>query len=268
MAWCPNCKEEYEDFVEMCGECKIPLVESLEDIRNERMLIVVDTEEDAAKAMEFLNYSDITSGSFKKAESEHGEEVIVIYVLEEEWEKASKIMQGFQLVEKKEVDLEDYFFNEYETIDIESINKADEYKSSMFSLLLIGGVVALAGILQLMSVVDFLPGNMPYVFTGIGVIMVVLGFMTKPRIDAKQKEYEELKEQLDDLTNWYEDKYPIESFTKRHKISIDGLDEGAIYFAYMDAIVKECKTNTLTDDELMVNTVSDKAFHKIIQYTE
>lgn len=265
MAWCPKCKEEYEDFVEMCAECKVPLVQSLEDINNDRMLIVVESEEEADKAIEFLKYSEINSGSMKKAENEYGEEIVVLYVLEEDWEKASKIMQGFQMVEKKDVDLDDYFFNEYETIDLENENKAGEYESSMYSLLFIGGIVAIVGLLQLFGIFDFLPGNLPYVFTILGIIMVIFGLMTKPRIEAKTKDYNAIVARLEELTQWYEANYPSVDFLKRHTINIEGLDEGAIYFAYMDAIVKECKTNTITEDELIINTVSDKVFHKILK---
>ena len=35
MPWCPQCKEEYKEGIIVCPDCKTPLVESLEQLKEE-----------------------------------------------------------------------------------------------------------------------------------------------------------------------------------------------------------------------------------------
>ena len=263
MAWCPECKEEYEDNIEMCGDCKIPLVKNLEDISTQRMLLVVNTKDEADKAMEFLEYSKIKDANVKPTENEHGQKVFVIYVEEASWENAAKLMQGFVMAEKEEPNLEDYYFDEYETVDIEGANDLAEIKSSYMAFIGLGGIIAVAGLLNILGLASFLQGNTPIIFTVLGIAFVAIGLYTKVSMKSKTDNYQNLKEEFDALYQWYISKYPISEFTKRHKINTKDMDDGAKYFAYMDVIVKECKTTDITDNEQMINTVAEKVFNQL-----
>lgn len=263
MAWCPECKEEYEDNIEMCGDCQVALVKSLEDISTERMLLVVNTKEEADKAMEFLNYSNINDANVKEAQNEHGQNVFVIYIEESSWDKAARLMQGFVMAEKEEPNMEDYYFDEYETIDIEGESNLAEIKSSYLAFIGLGGIIAIAGILNLIDIMNFLNGNTPMIFTGLGIVFVIIGLYTKMSMSSKVDAYQKLKEEFEALYQWYISKYPISDFLTRNKINVDDMDDGAKYFAYMDVIVKECSTTDITDNDKMINTVAEKVFNQL-----
>ncbi len=265
MAYCPQCKEEYEDDVKVCGECGIELVATLEEAKMERMLMVLNSEEEVSKALEYLAYSEIVSAVYREAENEHGEGVYVISVNDDEWSRATKVMQGFVLSEKQEPNMEDFYFDEYETIDIEGESDVSEIKSSYLAFIGLGGVIAVIGLLDVLGLVEILPGNMPMIFTVLGIIFVVIGFYTKAGMGDKEAAATHLKEEFERLYQLYIDRYPIEKFEERNHIHLDDLDEGAKYFALMDMLVKECKSMDLTDNEPMMNTIAEKAYQQLDQ---
>jgi hypothetical protein len=72
-----------------------------------------------------------------------------------------------------------------------------------------------------------------------------------------------VKSTFDELYKWYIMTYPIETFFNRHEINLEGLDDGAKYFALMDIIIKECQTNELDAEEKMVNTVAEHVYGQL-----
>jgi len=263
MAWCPECKEEYEDDVEMCGECKVPLVSSLKEVSAERMLLAVNTLEEAEKGLEYLDYSSIKTAAMKEAKNDQDEPVFVIYVNEKELDNASKIMKAYVMAEKEEPNLEDYYFDEYTTIDVEGEAELADIKSSYVAFIGLGGIMAVVGILNVLGLMSFLSGNLPIVFSVVGIVFALIGIYTKASMEAKANNFNKTKESFDSLYTWYINKYPIDKFYKRHEIDVTGLDEGAKYFALMDLIVKECETNDMTDKVEMINTVAEKVFNQL-----
>jgi hypothetical protein len=138
-----------------------------------------------------------------------------------------------------------------------------DFKSSYVAFLAIGVVTAVAGALNLIGVMSFLKGNMPITFTVIGIIFLLTGLYTKNSLKSKEETYGSLKEEFNRVYDAYMSKYPVDSFYKRHKIKLDELDEGAKYFALMDALVKECKSLNMTENEKMINTVAEKVYHQL-----
>ena len=61
MPWCPICKEEYKEGIISCPECKVELVDSLDDINKSEYedLIAFSEEKLAKKFTEYLLYSKI-----------------------------------------------------------------------------------------------------------------------------------------------------------------------------------------------------------------
>ena len=57
MSWCPICKNEYKDGIEVCADCGANLVESLK--KKNRVLVYSAEEKLIVRLADFLNYSDI-----------------------------------------------------------------------------------------------------------------------------------------------------------------------------------------------------------------
>ena len=260
MAWCPKCKEEYEDHIKECADCQVPLVHELKDIETDRLLIVAKTEEESERAIEFLEYSGINTASVIKSEQDD----FLVNVHQDDWEEASKFIRGFLVGEKEEVESEDYFFDEYTTLDIEENRELTEMKSSYQALLGIGTIMFGIGIVSALGIVRVFAGNMAYIVIFLGAVFAFAGLYSKKKMEEKKETHEKLQREYDDLYHWYVDQYPLERFEARHKMQLDDIDEGAKYFVIMDLIVKEVATNTQNAKEEMINTVADKAAQEIL----
>lgn len=263
MAWCPECKQEYEENATMCADCEVELVKSLDDIPKDRILLVLNTMEEVNKVLEFLEYSDIKSGKVQEKTADSGETVFQITVLNEDWSAASRFIQGYAMVEKEEPDREEFYFDKYVTIDIEAETELAEIKSSYLSFIGLGGVVFIIGLLNVFGLLSFLSGNLPIVFSLIGGVFIIIGFYTKVTMDKKITHVESIKNEFDELYQWYTSNFPIDSFYARHEVDLANLDEGAKYFALMDILVKECTTNDITDNEELINTVAERVFNQL-----
>ncbi|MCR5692101.1 MAG: hypothetical protein K6G62_07770 [Eubacterium sp.] len=94
MAWCPKCKNEYVDGITECADCGIELVDELpEEESFEGSPVVlgqVESEEDGAKLMEFLQYSGIVSAALAKSEDTDELNLIVV---DYEVDKACQVFQ-------------------------------------------------------------------------------------------------------------------------------------------------------------------------------
>lgn len=263
MAWCPKCEEEYEDHVKVCATCQVELVGSLEDIPKDRILVVLNSEEEVAKVLEFLEYSKIETAQQHESVADSGETVYVITVNEDEWPNAQRFMQGYALVEKEEPDYEDFYFDKYKTVDLENESQIAEIKSSYLSFIGLGAVILMVGVANLLNLVNFLAGNLAVVFSVMGLIFIVIGVYTKATISKKVDQTDNVKEAFEALYQWYVDTYPVDTFFERHQVEVEDLDEGVRYFTLMDLIIEECKHTTLTDQEEMINTVAEKVYSQL-----
>lgn len=187
MPWCPNCKNEYVEGTKECADCKAALVETLE----ERKAIIFGEEKQMEKLKEFLEYSNLSSVSVEYNENDDTYEV---FVKEEDEKQAKKLARVFLQEEEKGNteqeaaeqantkengeadngddsigDAEKNTDGETETGGSESTDgnimrhtgvyqnsaaKAEDNKSSAYTLLLVGGVGMLVIILCMLGIID------------------------------------------------------------------------------------------------------------------
>lgn len=262
MAWCPKCKEEYEDHAQICVDCKVPLVATKEEIPTTKDLLRISSEEEARKVVEFLNYSKINGTSIREELSELGDESFVVEVEEEEWQKAALFIQGYLAEEKEEVNKEDYYFNEYETLDVSGEHELTELKTSISTFFGLGVVFIGLGALNLLKILQIFEGTINIVLLVTGVLLIVVGITTKSKVASKKSEYALRKEEYQNLYQWYVENYSPSELLKRNQIDLSHLDEGVKYFTVMDAIIKELAANPHTQEEKMMNTVADRVYNE------
>lgn len=262
MAWCPKCKEEYEDHAQICADCKVPLVATKEEIPTTKDLLRLSSVEEAQKVIDFLGYSKLTSASFYEDSNELGEAIYVVQVEEEEWQKAALFIQGYLAEEKEEVNKEDYYFNEYETLDVHGENELTELKTSISTFFGLGAIFALFGLLNLLQVIRIFTSAIGVALLVAGLLLLVVGVMTKAKISSKKAEVQELQREYEKLYTWYQDHYDSKELLLRNRIDFEELDEGVKYFTLMDAILKELQENPITRDEKMMNTVADRIYNE------
>ena len=97
MPWCPKCKTEYQEGIEVCADCGTPLVDELPDEEEMRVVAFISEEALANKLVDYLGYSDI------KAECHYDEceESYAILVGISKFSEAKTAFRAFYSVESK-----------------------------------------------------------------------------------------------------------------------------------------------------------------------
>lgn len=97
MPWCPNCRTEYEEGVEVCADCGAALVDELPEEKTLAAVAYIQEEELAHKLVDYLEYSKI------EAEIEYSDEqqAFAVLVDEKQLEEAKTAFRAFYTIETR-----------------------------------------------------------------------------------------------------------------------------------------------------------------------
>ena len=177
MPFCPKCKNEYRKGFTECHECKIPLVESLDeademqikpkrvfDVNDERSYEFLDQykeDDEEEEVSEIVSYSDLTFSEkqFQKNEEEDDDDLEVVAPISEQMMRQRQIAEAIRkqssYVDKKQ--------------------KIEDYKSSGFVLTLVGGVGLVALVLLYLGIIPGFSGlKSNYMFMGVMLVMFIV----------------------------------------------------------------------------------------------
>ncbi|MCM1569848.1 MAG: hypothetical protein NC081_10435 [Roseburia sp.] len=205
MAWCPICKNEYQEGITKCADCGVELVEQLEAC--ERAKIVFGEEVQMTSLKKFMEYNGLQGVTVCYDETE---EVYELAVQKKDQKQAADIARVFlqQRAEEQQETAEEPEEPSAPAMDSQapyqsSQEKAENNRSA--GLILIGvGLVGLSMMLLGMTdVLSFSFGN-SYMFYGVMctvfILFMVMGVfsMKNAKIFAKKAESENsLKETLE-----------------------------------------------------------------------
>ncbi|MBP5653079.1 MAG: hypothetical protein J6X17_06650 [Lachnospiraceae bacterium] len=95
MPWCPNCKTEYQEGIEVCSDCGATLVDELPEEKEKAVVAYISEEELAGRLVDYLEYSDIPA-EYAYCDDE---ESYAVTVEEEDLAKAKTAFRAFYNVE-------------------------------------------------------------------------------------------------------------------------------------------------------------------------
>lgn len=215
MPFCPKCKNEYRPGIKMCSDCKVELVD---DLNNAPVALARGIEESLKEIQAFLNTNGLQSTfiTYDKVRDTHE-----LYVDKKDVEKAAGLLQVFQakkqmeyLSEKYEIPMDEMTperakeLMEQEMEEAKEAQKsakgkgvaaknsyvdkrqrAEEYKSS-------GYVLTIVGIIGLLVLIGMYTGMIPgfeslrtnYMFLGVMgalfIVFIVVGLMSFTKIKS------------------------------------------------------------------------------------
>lgn len=250
MPWCPKCKNEYEEHVEICVDCKIELVPNLNDYTYMKELIKVK-KDDSEELLRYLEYSGVLH-----IESEEIEENLVVSVGAEEFEKALTYLKVYIHENMEEVNEEDYYFDEYETEIEDTTGKIDDMKSTIYTFGIVGiGIilVAMLNYFDILQIKAFNKVTLTLLLGGMGIMFLFIAIKTKNDMASVSEKSEDKDNIILDIVEWYKSKYDLDLFYKKNNIDVNEFDEGALYFAAYDIIKKEIRKHYNEVDEILIN---------------
>ena len=195
MAWCPKCKNEYRKGITVCAECGCELVEEEQNMK--LVPIVVGEEAQMQILKKFLEYNDMQGAQIgyneaqqmyallvKEADKEKALKIAKVFMeqrMQEEMKRRALENAGVELP-KQQTEAEDEEDNSGRvTVPggayLNSAQKAEDNRSSAWTLLLIGGIGIIIMILGILDLLPFQVGN-PYLFYGVmsAIFILFIGF--------------------------------------------------------------------------------------------
>lgn len=206
MPWCPKCKNEYVEGTKECANCKVELVERLE----EKKSITFGEAGEMERLKEFLEYNSIENAEVIFNSEDNTYELQV----EKEDEKQAKKLTAVFLREEAakeaanaETEKDDSKKAAGYTIYQNNAAKAEDNKSSAFTLLLVGGVGIVVIILCMTGVISLsLSTTSKYMVYGVMGALFIL-FLVMGVVSLRSSKVFALKAQKEDslteeITNW------------------------------------------------------------------
>jgi len=206
MPWCPKCKSEYVEGTKECANCNVELVERLEEKRS----ITFGEAEEMERLKEFLEYNAMEHIEvvFNSEDNTHE-----LRVEKEDEKKAKKLTAVFlkEEAEKEELsaDTENDSMQKAAGYAVYQNNaaKAEDNKSSAFTLLLVGGVGITIIILCMTGVISLnLSTTSKYMVYGVMgalfILFLVMGIVSlrSSKIFAQKAQKED--NLTEEITKW------------------------------------------------------------------
>lgn len=271
MPWCPKCKIEYKQGLEICSDCGSTLLEELPKDIDEVVIANLDSKELAQRFIDFLNAEKIIAHFIYSVENEYFQ----VKVHEKDSKKAKKYFAAFSQVEldlqKKE---QEYAESEDEENIIEQkeqstqpftapstayVKKSEKSKDlkSTASTFLIFGILGLLFVgLNIAGIITFFDNVFSYIvmivmFTAF-IFIGLSSFKMAKKADADAVLEEELTKKINDwlsisitesVLNSFEDSKQSAEINFMRKM--DGMKEmvlkefGTIDDSYLDSIIEE-----------------------------
>ena len=233
MPWCPKCKNEYREGILQCAECKVPLVESLEEVGG----------------------SDEPEGYEEKERELLTEEENLEELLEGEEEEQTQ----------EESPKERVHYHAYQN----SADKAEDNRSSAYTLLLVGGVGLLVDVLVMMGVIPvYVNGGISkYLVCGVMGAMFVL-FLVFGGVSMKSSRILMVKAKSEDsllseITRWCEENLIAAKIDDQ--IGEQEVPEEQKYFSRVEKMKELIGDKFLNLDEAFLDHFVDDYYRKLFE---
>lgn len=277
MPWCPVCKNEYREGYTHCRDCDVDLVESLEVAPK----AIVFGEQPAMEGMlEYLEDHHFEGAFIRFDEKEKQYELYVPY---DKQDDAKNILQGYvhEIMEMQQMAQREVMMMDE---DEEGINrkrsqggayedkhaKAEDYKSSAVSLILVGGLGILFEILFLMDIFPFRAyGMSKYLIGGVMGVMFV-GFIIMGIVSARSyKEGLHIASKEDELIDKIRT-YALENLTRETidqmaHISVSEEEDEMQYYYQRAAIIKAKINEQFHPNIALLDSITDDLYTEIFE---
>lgn len=275
MPWCPVCKNEYREGITVCAECKVPLVDSLEEEIYQPFIF--GEQEKMQRLQEFLNYGDFRIET--KLTLDEEENIYRLSVRERDRKNAVKAAKVFlqQEAAEEEPEPEEKSLAGNDEEDKKSYHyyqnsaaKAEDSRSSAYALLAVGGIGFVAVLLIFFNVIPFYrnSGITKYLVCGImGAMFIlflvfgILSMRSSKVLFVKAKTEDSL---LAEMTRWSE--------ANLHAAELDSelfqgeeMPEEQRYFVRAEKMKELINDKFMNLDEAFVEHFVDEYYQKLYE---
>ena len=272
MAWCPVCKNEYREGITECSECKVPLVDNLEDC--ELVKILYGTREGLEELKDYLEYNAVKPVQID-FDKEEGTEAL--FVSEKDKLHSIKLISTLmkqkqleQLEANKEMEFTDVKpqdtsamlgFSDYTS----NAKKAEDNKSAAYALLGVGVLGIVFVVLGFLDVLPFHPGNRYLLYGVLGAMFAlffVMGCISLKNAKGFEKKAITENTLTDTIKEWC-----VANLTKDvidSSFQTAGKSEEELYFYRASFMKKRLNTQFMNLDQAFIESFIDDVLYDLV----
>ena len=272
MAWCPICKNEYREGITECSECKVPLVDNLEDC--ELVKILYGTREGLEELKDYLEYNAVKPVQID-FDKEEGTEAL--FVSEKDKLHSIKLISTLmkqkqleQLEANKEMEFTDVKpqdtsamlgFSDYTS----NAKKAEDNKSAAYALLGVGVLGIVFVVLGFLDVLPFHPGNRYLLYGVLGAMFAlffVMGCISLKNAKGFEKKAITENTLTDTIKEWC-----VANLTKDvidSSFQTAGKSEEELYFYRASFMKKRLNTQFMNLDQAFIESFIDDVLYDLV----
>ena len=258
MLWCPKCKTEYKDGIEVCADCGTKLVEK--KIATTEEPILTGPSDLVKKLAEFLEYNGIQNELYENEQSDfelyvdkkseiQAKKIINVFLQQEELHKEEDEVSEDEMLEDAEEILTDSVAPYIDNVYQKKEDKAKDFKSSAYVLTIIGFMGLVLLVLIDINIIRISFGNpilMNIVMAALFICFIILGVGSFISASKYKKESAEEQELSDKIIVWCDENLNKEIIDSVFKNSKENMPEELKYFkrtAYMKQMITETFIN-------------------------
>lgn len=272
MAWCPVCKNEYREGITECSECKVPLVDNLEDCK--LVKILYGTREGLEELKDYLEYNAVKPVQID-FDKEEGTEAL--FVSEKDKLRSIKLISTLmkqkqleQLEANKEMEFTDVKpqdtsamlgFSDYTS----NAKKAEDNKSAAYALLGVGVLGIVFVVLGFLDVLPFHPGNRYLLYGVLGAMFAlffVMGCISLKNAKGFEKKAITENTLTDTIKEWC-----VANLTKDvidSSFQTTGKSEEELYFYRASFMKKRLNTQFMNLDQAFIESFIDDVLYDLV----
>ncbi|TCT16721.1 hypothetical protein EDC18_10116 [Natranaerovirga pectinivora] len=266
MAWCPECKTEYEDGVLKCFDCEKELVEDLQDDSLYWMdLVESKKEEEINELKAFLEYSKIEDINVIEDEDQ-----FILQVKKDRFDDARKYVNVYlynkKLEDKEEEEVEEKIQQPKKLVYEDKNKKVEDLKSSAFAFITVG---ILGMIFVGLVMLDYISLNMDPTYKNIFFaffflvmcVFIGVGIMSYVKVKEAKKTALDFQSEVEAIKSWILSN--ISFAQMEESIEDESSDEELKYFNRAEYIKERINSQFNDLDETIVDGIVDDLYDEI-----
>lgn len=269
MPWCPLCKNEYKEGYTHCNDCDIDLVESLEVAPK----AIIFGEQAAIEDMCGLLKENKLTDCFTHYDT--GSKQYELYVPYDQVEDARRVLQAYmqamarRQAEEQEADPDEQdgaFSHTYE----DKHEKAQEYKSSAYALILVGGIGLIAVVLLLLDVLPIhLYGNAKLLIGAVMSLMfaafILLGISSAKQYKTGLQIADKEDELIQNIRAFAKEKLTKEQIDAQAGIAAAGEEDEMQCYYQRTAVMKAQINDAFHPSGALLDKITDDLYAEIFE---
>ncbi len=256
--WCPECRNEYREGITECADCHIPLVE-FEDLPDEK------------------SQSEEFDASFVKWAGEHKEMLEAAAAGEAAQQQLQERIESAETEDDMMEILEEIAGENRQPAKpfVSAAQRAEDYKSSGWTLIIVGGIGLAAMILIMLGIIPInLASNIKYITYGVMSALFIIFLVVGVRSFGSAKEMEALAKREADLDGeikeWFAASFDCVSIDADCKNAgpLDNLDDVEKYYQRSANIKEKIVAKYPELDEAFLDKMTEDVYQNMYESDE